>query len=132
MVAGLQPLLSSDEPTSARSPLVTATTTTTVDPIITSDDKFNIHSNINNTYHNSVTNPNCWASICDITACLEAPPTNGSPSGYALDAIDITSNPSELGLTPPLPSTARLLHYEDFQIITIPYKNETLSFDVSR
>jgi hypothetical protein len=69
--------------------------------------------------------PNCWASLCDVTACLEAPPTNSSPSGYAMDAAQ-DADP----LPPPLPSTARLLPYEDFKCVSVPCKTEYLAFEV--
>jgi len=68
--------------------------------------------------------PNCWASLCDVNACLEAPTTNSNPSGYAVDAMD-----DACPLLPPLPSTARLLPYENFHATTIPFKQEVVPFE---
>ncbi|KAJ1423387.1 tubulin binding cofactor C-domain-containing protein [Ochromonadaceae sp. CCMP2298] len=68
--------------------------------------------------------PNCWASLCDVVACLESPVSNCSPSGYAMDAA-VAPSP----LPPPLPSTARLLPYEDFRPTTVPVKQEFLAFE---
>jgi hypothetical protein len=60
-----------------------------------------------------------------VSACLEAAPTNSSPAGYALDAQD-----DACPLLPPLPSTARLLPYENFRATTIPFKAEFSPFEV--
>jgi hypothetical protein len=69
--------------------------------------------------------PNCWASLCDVNACLEAPMNPTNPAGYAVDALD-----DACPLLPPLPSTARLLPYEGFRATTIPFKAETTPFEV--
>lgn len=69
---------------------------------------------------------NCWSSLCDVSSCLDGLPLYGSPSGYAMDAMDAADS-----LPPPMPDTARLQPFDDFQLISIPYKNEFDSFDVS-
>lgn len=70
---------------------------------------------------------NCWSSLCDVSSCLDGLPLYGSPSGYAMDAMDAAAD----SLPPPMPDIARLQPFDDFQLISIPYKNEFDSFDVS-
>jgi len=67
---------------------------------------------------------NCWSSLCDVSSCLDGLPLYGSPSGYAMDVMDATDS-----LPPPMPDVARLQPFDDFQLISIPYKNEFDSFD---
>lgn len=69
---------------------------------------------------------NCWSSLCDVSSCLDGLPLYGSPSGYAMDVMDAMDS-----LPPPMPDVARLQPFDDFQLISIPYKNEFDSFDVS-
>jgi hypothetical protein len=68
---------------------------------------------------------NCWSSLCDVSSCLDGLPLYGSPSGYAMDVMDAADS-----LPPPMPDVARLQPFDDFQLISIPYKNEFDSFDV--
>jgi len=67
---------------------------------------------------------NCWSSLCDVSSCLDGLPLYGSPSGYAMDVMDAADS-----LPPPMPDVARLQPFDDFQLISIPYKNEFDSFD---
>jgi len=70
---------------------------------------------------------NCWSSLCDVSSCLDGLPLYGSPSGYAMDAMDAADS-----LPPPMPDAARLQPFDDFQLISIPYKNEFDTFDVRK
>lgn len=109
-LAALHPLLSTEEPSANFTPAeqnVKASSTTSTASTAS--------------YSN---NPNCWASLCDVVACLEAPTTQSSPQGYAVDSVD-----ADAPLLPPLPSTARLLNYEDFKPVNVPFKPEAIPFE---
>ncbi len=68
---------------------------------------------------------NCWASLCDVNVCLDAVLTSSSPSGYAVDAMAARS------LLPPPPSTTAVISTpERFRTVSIPFKQEYLSFEV--
>lgn len=116
-LAGLDPLLSTEEPSS--NPIIPAALSAAAASV-----EHHPTGSVSST--STVASPNCWASLCDVSACLEAAPTNSSPSGYAVDALD-----DACPLLPPLPSTARLLPYENFRPTTIPFKAEAVPFDVS-
>eukprot|EP01038_Epipyxis_sp_PR26KG_P015941 gene15941-21631_t len=74
---------------------------------------------INTSYNNDV---NCWSTLCDVNSCFEAVPTTSSPSGYAIDAM--------LGSFPVPPSSvATLLPTDKFSPLSIPFKQENLSFE---
>lgn len=111
-LAALHPLLSTEEPSANFTPAEQ-----NVQKAVSSTTSTSSTASISN-------NPNCWASLCDVVACLEAPPAQSSPQGYAVDATD-----ADAPLLPPLPSTARLLNYEDFKPITIPFKPEAMLFE---
>lgn len=142
-LAALQPLLSTVEP-SANAPALptetsksaaatidigraqTAETSTNEQSPIevvasgtgSAEDGVSVDGNLSNR------SPNCWTSLCDVNACLEAAANTASPSGYAIDAAEELDVP----LLPPLPSTARLLHYDDFRPSTVPFKAEATAF----
>jgi hypothetical protein len=115
-LAALEPLLSTEEPSA--NPVI---------PAALSAAAASVESDAAHAQHKGAVgkSPNCWASLCDVTACLEAPATNSSPAGYAIDAQD-----DACPLLPPLPSTARLLPYENFRATTIPFKAESAPFEV--
>ena len=70
---------------------------------------------------------NYWFNLCDVNACLEAVATANSPSGYALDAV------STFPASFPTPSSnvATIISAENFKTISIPFKQENLSFEVN-
>lgn len=116
-LAALDPLLSAQEPSS--NPVMPAALSAAAASVEASQNR--------TTTGAAGKSPNCWASLCDVNACLEAPMTPLNPTGYAVDALD-----DACPLLPPLPSTARLLPYENFRATTIPLKSEHLSFEVRR
>lgn len=116
-LAALDPLLSTEEPSA-----------NPVTPAAVSAAAASVEGEHAHPQHKSTTtsqNPNCWASLCDVNACLDAPTTGSNPSGYAVDALD-----DACPLLPPLPSTARLLPYENFRPTVIPFKAEAAPFEV--
>jgi hypothetical protein len=113
-LAALDPLLSSEEPSA--NPTM---------PAGLSAAAASVEGDTPHPHRRAAKSPNCWASLCDVNACLEAPMNPSNPAGYAVDALD-----DACPLLPPLPSTARLLPYEGFRATTIPFKAETTPFEV--
>ena len=70
---------------------------------------------------------NQWSVFCEVTACVEGPPSVGSPSGYAHDAADA----GLAGLPTPPPSTAALLAPEKMRFVAIPSRAEHQAHGVS-
>ncbi len=69
---------------------------------------------------------NCWASLCDVNACLEAVPTSSSPSGYAIDAMS-----SSYSMLPsPSGTIATFTQPDRFRSVAVPFKQEFLSYEV--
>ena len=69
---------------------------------------------------------NSWSNLCDVNACLESVPTANSPTGYALDAISCFP----MNYPPPSSNTATIVSAENFKTISIPFKQENLSYEV--
>jgi hypothetical protein len=68
---------------------------------------------------------NCWSSLCDVNACLDAVLTSSSPSGYAVDAL------ADRSLLPPPPGTTAIISPpERFYTVSIPFKQEFLAYEV--
>jgi hypothetical protein len=68
---------------------------------------------------------NCWSSLCDVNACLDAVLTSSSPAGYAVDALAGRS------LLPSPPGTTAVISSpERFHTVSIPFKQEFLAYEV--
>lgn len=122
-LAALEPLLSTEEPSA--NPIIPAALSAAAASV-----EHHPHGELHRTlsqqiHHHGKGSPNCWASLCDVSACLEAPTSSSNPSNYAIDAMD-----DSCPLLPPLPSTARLLPYENFRSVAIPFKAEIVPFEV--
>lgn len=124
-LAALEPLMSSEDP-SANPTIPAALSAAAASVEHTHPHHHEMHRTLSQQVNGKGSaSPNCWASLCDVSACLEAATTSSSPSGYAIDAMD-----DACPLLPPLPSTARLLPYENFRSVSIPFKAETIAFEV--
>ena len=78
--------------------------------------------------NNPESGSNCWSTLCDVNSCLETALTSNSPSGYAVDAMAMSS----FALMPtPTASVAQIAPLEKFKTTMVPFKQECLPFDVS-
>uniref|UniRef100_A0A7S3MFR8 C-CAP/cofactor C-like domain-containing protein n=1 Tax=Spumella elongata TaxID=89044 RepID=A0A7S3MFR8_9STRA len=124
-LAALEPLLSSEDPSANPTiPAALCAAAASVEHVHGKELHRTLSQQVNGKGDSA--SPNCWASLCDVSSCLEAATTSGSPAGYAIDAMD-----DACPLLPPLPSTARLLPYENFRAVAIPFKAEAIPFDQS-
>ena len=71
-----------------------------------------------------------WGVLWDLTACIEAVGSAGSPAGYAVDAAAVASALS-LSLPQPDAQVASILPPDKFSFVAIPNRTENQSPSVS-